>query len=88
MIGQTERERVVKKFRLMSEQYHKMSLLFYELSQSLNIELREIEHSRKKIKVYLKDKLNLDYDKVIQYSSPIKDLSIENLKGGKKNGIK
>ena len=56
-----------------------MSLLFYELSQSLNIELRPIERSRKEIKKYLKENLNLDYEKIIEISKI--DLSLNDLKG-------
>lgn len=79
-----ERERITNKFKVLSDKYHKMSLLFYELSQSLNIELKPIENSRNKIKDYLKNTLNLDYNKIILLSNPIKDLSIKELKGGNK----
>lgn len=75
-----ERERIIKKFVLMSEKYHKMSLLFYELSQSLNIEFKPIENSRTKIKEYLKNKLNLDYDKIINLSNDLSNLSLSDLK--------
>lgn len=64
----------------MSEKYHKMSLLFYELSQSLNIEFKPIENSRTKIKEYLKNKLNLDYDKIINLSNDLSNLSLSDLK--------
>lgn len=74
-----ERERIIKKFVLMSEKYHKMSLLFYELSQSLNIEFKPIENSRTKIKEYLKNKLNLDYDKIINLSNDLSNLSLNDL---------
>ena len=30
-----EKEKLFNKFKLMSDKYHKLSLLFYELSQSL-----------------------------------------------------
>ena len=53
-----ERERIIKNFVFISEKYHKIILLFYELSQSLNIEFKPIENSRIKIKEYLKNKLN------------------------------
>lgn len=75
-----ERERIIKKFVFMSEKYHKMSLLFYELSQSLNIEFKPIENSRIKIKEYLKNKLNLDYDKIINLSNDLSNLSLNDLK--------
>lgn len=75
-----ERERIIKKFVFMSEKYHKMSLLFYELSQSLNIEFKPIENSRTKIKEYLKNKLNLDYDKIINLSNDLSNLSLNDLK--------
>lgn len=79
-----ERERITNKFKLMSEKYHKMSLLFYELSQSLNIELKPIENSKNKVKEYLKTKLNLDYDKLRNYSIDLKNISIKEMKGGLK----
>ena len=75
---QSERERIVKRFEMLSDKFHKMSLLFYELSRSLNIELKPIEHSRKQIKEHLK-KLDLDYDKIIQLTT-IKSISLEDLK--------
>ncbi len=81
----TEKEKIVNKFKLLSEKYHKMSLLFYELSQSLNIELKPIERNRKEIKKYLKENLNLNYDKIILLSKDINNLSFKDLKGGKEN---
>ncbi len=78
----TQKERVVEKFRLLSEKYHKLSLLFNELVGSLNIELRNIEHNKKEIKRYLKENLNLDYDKIILLSQDINSLSFKDLKGG------
>ena len=40
--------KIIEKFILLSDKYHKMSLLFYELSQSLNIELKPIENKDRK----------------------------------------
>ena len=57
-----------------------MSLLFYELSQSLNIELKKIENSPEQIKQYLKGTLNLDYNKIMKITKA--DLTIKELKGG------
>jgi len=79
---ESEKERIIKKFEHLSNKYHKLSLLFYELSRSLNIELKPIEHSRKEIRKYLKDKLNLDYDKLILLSADIKLLSMKDIKKG------
>jgi hypothetical protein len=74
-----QRIRIVKKFRYLSEKYHTLSLLFYELAQSLNIELKPIENSRKKIKEHLK-KLNLDIDKIEKLSLGISEISLYDIK--------
>lgn len=78
----TPREKIVNKFKLLSDKYHKMSLLFYELSQSLNQEFRKYERSPKEIKKYLRENLNMDYDKVMEITKT--DLSLRVLKGGLK----
>lgn len=76
----TAKQKLIKKFKLLSEKYHNMSLLFYELSQSLNIELKKIENSPEQIKQYLKGTLNLDYNKIMKITKA--DLTIKELKGG------
>ncbi len=77
---ETAKQKIVKKFRLLSEKYHKLSLLFYELSQSLNIELNKFDNSPKQIRQYLKETLNIDYNKVMELTKT--DLTIKELKGG------
>ncbi len=80
----TERQKIVKKFELLSNKYHKLSLLYYELSRSLNIELKKF-NTKKEIKEYLKEKLNLDFDKIIKLSSDLDNISFKDMKGGKKD---
>jgi len=77
----TEREKITKKFKLISDKYHNLSLLFNELSKSINIEIKKqgIDNSRKKIKEYLKT-LNLDFDKIIELSQAIKNIQYIDLK--------
>jgi hypothetical protein len=84
MNNQTPREKVVLKFQLLSDKYHKLSLLFYEMSKSLNVELKPMENSPKRIKEYLKNKLNLDLEKIKNLSQDIKNISFDDLKGGNK----
>jgi len=78
---ETERNKIVKKFKLISDKYHNLSLLFNELSKSINIEIKKqgIDNSRKKIKEYLKT-LNLDFDKIIELSQAIKNIQYIDLK--------
>lgn len=57
-----EKQKIIKKFELLSNKHHKLSLLYYELSRSLNIEFKKfnnIGNSKKQIKEYLKENLNL-----------------------------
>lgn len=77
----TEQEKIIKRFEAMSDKYHKMSLLFYELSQSLRLEARKnnLEHSPKKFKEYLKT-LNLDYDKIKKLTSIMSDISLKEIR--------
>ena len=74
----TEQEKIINKFIYLSEKYHKLSLLFYELSQSLRIESKKKE-SLKDFKKYIKS-LNLDYNKIKQLSKGLIDLSLKDLK--------
>jgi len=83
MVYTIERTKIVNKFKLLSDKYHRLSLLFYELSQSLNIELKPIERSRKRIKEKLKS-LNLDYDKIAELSKTITEIKYKDLKKGVK----
>ena len=77
----TEREKIIKKFEYLSSKYHKLSLLFWELSKSINFEIkkRHIERSRGKIKEYLKT-LNLDFDKIEKISRFSEDINLSDLK--------
>ncbi len=80
-----ERQKIIKKFELLSNKHHKLSLLYYELSRSLNIELKKFGNSKKEIKEYLKQNLNLDFDKIMKLSQDLDDISFKDLKGGKKD---
>jgi hypothetical protein len=79
----TEQEKIIKRFESISDKYHKMSLLFYELSQSLRLEIKKknLEHSPKKFKEYLKT-LDLDYKKIKKLSLDMSNINLSNLKGG------
>ena len=80
----TKNERIIKKFEDLSLKYHKLSLLFNELSGSLKIKSKEIGiHNNKKFKEYLKT-LNLDYDKIYKLSNTLENIKYEDLKGDKK----
>ena len=72
----TERKRIVKKFILLSEKYHKLSLLFNELAQSLDIAGRELSPSG--FKDYLKE-LNLDLEKIKALSQGMKEIELKDL---------
>jgi len=74
-----EKEKLFNKFKLMSDKYHKLSLLFYELSKS--IKHYSYNKSLKETKDYIKS-LDLDLDKIKNLSKV--DLSLMDLKGGLK----
>ena len=58
----TKQEQIIERFRKMSLEFHKLSLLFNELAGSLKIKVRELgEGNVKGFKAYLKE-LNLDKD--------------------------
>ena len=77
MAFQTYQEKVINKFMLLSEQYHKLSLLMYELSQSLKIKARE-KPNVKEFKLYLKS-LNIDIDKLMKITKS--EIMLKDLKG-------
>lgn len=74
---QIEKENIIKKFRNLSDKYHKLSLLFYELSESL----RMYSHgkSSKELKKYLKDELNLDIIKIKLLSKGMSELELNDI---------
>lgn len=76
-----EQEKIIKKFVWLSEKYHKLSLLFYELSQSLKIESKR--KTLKEFKEHIKS-LDLDINKIKSLSKGLQDLSLNDLKGENK----
>lgn len=71
------KQKVIRKFIFLSDKYHKLSLLFYELSNSLRLESKS--KSWKEFKEYLKE-LNLDLNKIDKLSRGISELTLEDLK--------
>lgn len=71
----THTGKVVKKFEELSNNYHRLSLLFHELSQSIRVHCKNM--NPKQFKDYLRE-LNLDIDKIIKISKT--DLTLSNLK--------
>ncbi len=78
-----EKEKIINKFILLSEKYHKLSLLFYELSQSIKVHSHN--KSLKETREYIKT-LDLDINKIKILSKGITDLSLSNIQ--MKGGIK
>lgn len=78
-----EKQKIINKFIYLSEKYHKLSLLFYELSQSIKIHSHN--KSLKETKDYIK-KLDLDINKIKALSKGMQDLSLRDIqmKGGLK----
>lgn len=72
-----EKEKLFNKFKLLSDKYHKLSLLFYELSESIRAYSKN--KGIKETKQYIKD-LNLDLEKIKELSKV--DLKLLDLKGG------
>lgn len=80
----TQQDKLIKRFEDLSLKFHKLSLLFNELGKSINLELKKKRinpNSKKEIKDYLKT-LDLDFDKIASLTIP--DISLKELKGGKK----
>ena len=82
----TEKQKIINRIRWLSDKHHKLSLLFYELSKSMSLEI-DIHASRKQIKEYLKN-LDLDIDKIKALSSSLTDLQLSDLKKQKGGLIK
>ena len=81
MYYNTDKNKVIKMFVELSDKYHKMSLLFYELSQSLRIESEN--KNDKEFRTYIKS-LNLDIDKIKALNLGINNVSLNDLKKEKK----
>jgi len=80
MTNPTEQnEEIANKFKIISDKYHKMSLLFYELSQSLSIEAKH--KNTKEFKEYIQS-LNLDINKIKKITKVLSELDLNDLKGG------
>lgn len=75
----TERELIIKKFDDLSDKYHKLSLLFNELSRSITIKTRNMNYGKKEIREYLKT-LNLDFEKIKALTTTMTDISLKDLK--------
>lgn len=71
-----EYNRVSKKFEVLSQKYHKLSLLFYELSKSIKLEGKS--KTPKEFKAYMKI-LNLDIKKIISLSQGMKDIEMNDI---------
>jgi hypothetical protein len=76
-MGTEIKEVIIKKFELISDKYHKLSLLFHELSQSLKIQSKNM-HFRE-FKELLKD-LNLDINKLVRITNSIRDIELNDLR--------
>lgn len=72
-----QKEQIINKFVYLSEQYHKLSLLFYELSRSLTLESKRLNY--KQFKEYIKN-LNLDIDKLKVLSKGLSNLELKDIK--------
>jgi len=79
----TEKSKITNKFKLLSDKYYNLSLLFYELSRSLEVYGRD--KSLKEFKQHIKD-MNLDIEKLKELTKGITILKLNDLK--KKNGNK
>lgn len=76
----TEQEKIINKFLDISNKYHNLSLLFYELSKSIDLELKHKginPNSRKQIKEHIKS-LDLDFNKIKDFT--LSNIAIKDLK--------
>ena len=76
----TEQRKIIMRFEMLSNKYHKLSLLFYELSKSMEMEARK-NGTAKEFKAYIKS-LNLDYDKIRSLSLGLSELTLKDLQKG------
>ena len=78
----TETDKIIKKFEDISLRYHYLSILVHELGQSIRIELKKKNinpNSKKQIKEYLKT-LNIDFEKLKNYTQILERISIREVK--------
>jgi len=73
----TEQQKIINKFKGISDKHHKLSLLFYELSQSLMLSSKN--KTLKDFKQEIK-KLNLDIEKIRNISVDISNISLNDIK--------
>lgn len=73
------KEQLISRMESLSLKYHKMSLLFYELSQSFKIELRNLPNSKKHVKNFLKEQ-DLDFDKIFALTKDMNNIKLSDLK--------
>lgn len=71
------KEKIINKFVLLSNKYHKMSLLFYELSQSLKFHSKT--KSVKEFKEIIKNDLNLDFKKIEKLTKSMAEIKLNDL---------
>lgn len=82
--AERHRKNILDKFEMLSLKHHKISILLHELKQSLRIEFKTKGlYTPKKLKEHLKT-LNLDFDKIMALSMSLKDITLNDLKGGQK----
>jgi len=77
-----DRSKVIRKLERLSEKYHRLSLLVYELSQSIKHSTKS--KSGKEFKKYMKDQL-LDVEKIKKLSMTMNEIQLDDLRK-EKNG--
>jgi len=68
---------IIKKFEIISMRYHRLSQLFYSLSESLKIESKNKNY--KEFKAYLKT-LNIDIEKLKKLTRGMELISFSDIK--------
>lgn len=76
MTFESDDQKVSKKFLIISNKYHKLSQLFYELSKS--IEIASKNKSPPEFKKYLKS-LNLDLNKIKQITKGMSEIELNDI---------
>lgn len=79
-----EKEQTIKKIEWLSEKYHRMSLLFYELSQSLKLECKNMKPQE--FKEHLKG-LGLDFEKIKKLTKGISEIELNSLRTERGKGV-
>ena len=75
----TKKDRFIQKLRKLGMKYIKLSFLLNQLAESLSIKFKG-NMNEKEFRKYVKEELNLDFDKIINQTEFFREFELEELK--------